>query len=118
MSEQNEGLIEAIMDCNTGAVEDHFSQGADVNVRDLYGWTPLHFAANCADTDIAGILLEKGADVHARSDDGSTPLLIAANNGRSEVITLLLGAGADVHDKDENGATALIYAANNGTTKK
>lgn len=71
------------------------AQGADVNVRNAYGWTPLHVAAAGGDVSIVAMLLQHGADVHARSHIGATPLDNAAmRGGKRAVIELLLAHGA------------------------
>ncbi|HCR38575.1 MAG TPA: hypothetical protein DIV80_03745 [Synergistaceae bacterium] len=41
--------------------------GADVNAKDIQGWTPLHEAAEAGRTDIVQLLLDHGADVNARA---------------------------------------------------
>lgn len=44
--------------------------GADVNARDNYGLTPLHYVSENGCVDL---LLEAGADPQARTCDGQTP---------------------------------------------
>ncbi len=44
--------------------------GADLSARNMFGRTPLHFAAG----EYTKILLEAGAKVNARDDFGRTPL--------------------------------------------
>ncbi len=43
-------------------VEEH---GADVNTRDSWMYTPLHYAASRGDNEMIGYLVEQGADVRA-----------------------------------------------------
>ena len=45
---------------------------ADVNARDLNGYTPLHHAAARGDSALIRYLVEKGADVGAVSRRGQT----------------------------------------------
>jgi uncharacterized protein len=47
-------------------------QGADVNARDLHGYTPLHHAAARGDNELILYLVDKGADVTAVSRRGQT----------------------------------------------
>ena len=47
--------------------------GADVDIRDDNGSTPLHSAAVFGRADVAKLLVEKGANPQARNDDGGTP---------------------------------------------
>ena len=82
--------------------------GADVNVRDTTGRSPLQL---CLSPEDASALLEAGADIHARDHRAHTPLMDA-------VATLRLGAavpllrvflkyGADVDDVLSIGARDL-----------
>jgi ankyrin repeat protein len=71
------------------------AKGAEVNVRNAYGWTPLHIAAAGGDPGVIALLLHHGADVHAQSHIGTTPLDNATTRGgRKAVIDLLLTHGA------------------------
>ena len=47
-------------------------KGADIEAKDTYENTPLHFAEYNAET--VQLLIEKGADVNAKDDRGYTPL--------------------------------------------
>jgi len=51
--------------------------GADVNVKDGKGRTPLHIAAVMAYEEALQILIENGADVNAVDNEGNTPLMLA-----------------------------------------
>jgi ankyrin repeat protein len=46
--------------------------GADVNARDLNGYTPVHHAAARGDNELIRYLVEHGADVTAVSRSGQT----------------------------------------------
>ena len=47
--------------------------GADVNIKDDNGSTPLHAAAVFGRADVAKLLVENGANPQVRNDDGGTP---------------------------------------------
>ena len=73
--------------------------GADVNARDLNGYTPLHHAAARGDTELIRYLVEQGADVMVVSRRGQTTVDMA--NGPvqriqpfPETVALLEGLGA------------------------
>jgi ankyrin repeat protein len=51
--------------------------GADVNVRDHNGYTPLHHAASRGDNDLIRYLVSKGADVKVVSRSGQTTVDMA-----------------------------------------
>lgn len=60
--------------------------GAQVNVSQQAGWTPLHEAAASGNVDLLRLLLSYGADPNARSEDGRTPIQMAeARNHRLAV---------------------------------
>ena len=76
--------------------------GADVNIRNKYGVTPLWRATEGDHNEIAKLLLEAGADVNAGDyASGFTPLWWAAGKGQTEIVRLLLEAGADVNYSDK-----------------
>lgn len=76
--------------------------GADVNIRNDIGMSPLHRAAQYAQSSVVRFLLDSGADVLARDINGNSALhwavRTAAPNTDQEVIKtvkLLLKRGAD-----------------------
>lgn len=82
------------------------ANGADADVRDSQGRTPL-FQCTAAKMEL---LLGAGADVHARNSRGETPLHWQACN-TPRCIAMLLGAGADILGRDANGDTPLHKVA-------
>jgi hypothetical protein len=52
-------------------------QGADVNLPDSWGYTPLHYAAARGGNDLIEYLVSKGADVKAVSVLGQSPVDLA-----------------------------------------
>ncbi len=66
--------------------------GADPNVPEQCGFTPLHAAAQNGDVGIIRTLLLGGADLTLKSEDGKTAMDIAMDAGY-EKATVLLGEG-------------------------
>src|SRR5882672_3805841 len=67
------------------------SMGADVNVPNDYGDTPLHRAAYLGLTEKVRFLLSQKADVERRAQRGESPLLYAARpEGYPETVAALL----------------------------
>jgi len=81
--------------------------GADVNLKDLDGYTPLYFAIHDDDTGFMRILIANGADVNTKYPGGETLLQSATITGRTESVKLLLEAGANINAKNDRGQTAL-----------
>src|SRR5947207_715752 len=61
-------------------------QGADPEVTDDNGLTPLHLAAYLGHRDIVTTLVSAGADIHARDRLGRTPLIHAALDGHESIV--------------------------------
>lgn len=58
-------------------VEELVKYGANVNIRDEIGCTPLHYAAKNGDASLVKYLVLAGADVNVCNYEGSTPLWYA-----------------------------------------
>lgn len=84
--------------------------GADVNIKDVWGATSLHYAVWNCPTKISAILLSGGADVNSRDAHGYTPFYTVLIKRNRKLTNLLAAAGADpnIKDKDGNNAINLI----------
>ncbi|MCX5921983.1 MAG: ankyrin repeat domain-containing protein [Candidatus Dependentiae bacterium] len=92
----NEQLIDAAKEGDTDRAKQLLEQGADVNLADYTGKTPLYWAAiKGYDTTVAE-LLKADADVNTADKLGRTPLYMATWKGHEKVIAQLLAAGANV----------------------
>ena len=78
-------------------------KGAEVNIKDADGITPLHLAARENHRNVLELLLAKGACVNAKDKFGLTPLHLAAEQGNAAEVTLLIEQGADRNAKAEGG---------------
>ena len=97
-------------------------RGANMNVRDSYNRTPLHWAAGCNDeisvhsieNTIVQALLNAGAKVNAKDDGGRTPLHLAMLYNRNFwgiVEVFLKNTNIDINIQDNNGCTPLHFLA-------
>lgn len=98
-----ENQVEKIRSCmNKGAIVNATSKGK----------TPLHFAAEGGNKDIAGLLLDKDANVNAKTEEGFTSLALALEFGYSKIVDLLLA------DPNINVGYIQIGSLENGKNKE
>jgi uncharacterized protein len=88
--------------------------GADPNIRNEKGVTPLVLAANLGFVEGVEVLVNSGARVDEASQTGETPLIAAVHRHDIGVVRLLLKAGADPDRADNSGRSARDYAALDG----
>ncbi len=92
-------IHEAAVSGDVELVEMLIANGADVDDRDVHGYTPLLLAIQAGHTNIAKVLIDNDADVNAR----------AVNDGGEEVtpldLSILLGHGFTEALLRRHGAT-------------
>jgi uncharacterized protein len=70
--------------------------GADVNIRDFYGRTPLmHSVNNRSDMSVIKLLIDNKAGVNSVTESGETALFIASENNFPEIASSLMKSGAN-----------------------
>ncbi len=79
---------------NVAIVIHLLASGADPELSDITGLTPLMMGVEQEKLPIVKALLEAGAKVNAVSDNGDTALSFARKGGNEEIINLLLQNGA------------------------
>lgn len=86
--------------------------GADPNVPDEMGHTPLHHTSHRGFAALIPHLIANGADVNYQNvkQDSMTPLHSAAEWTQPEAVAALIAAGADVNRQTKIGYTALTLA--------
>ena len=65
------------------------TQGADVNVVQHGGWTPLQEGAAHGNTELVEFLLANGADQGAQAENGKTALDLATEGNHADTIAIL-----------------------------
>jgi ankyrin repeat protein len=88
--------------------------GADVNQAQGDGTTPLLWAVNRSDYEVAEALLAKKANPNAANEFGSLPLLEATRANDARMVKMLLDAGAKVDSANPDDETALMVAIKGG----
>lgn len=85
-------------------------QGANINIQDNDGLTPLAMAAQIGFVEGVEYLVEHGARVDVTNDSGETPLMFAVHSRNTEMMRVLLEGGADPDRYDNSGRSARDYA--------
>ncbi|MFM9827678.1 MAG: ankyrin repeat domain-containing protein [Sphingomonas sp.] len=86
-------------------------QGANPNLRDKRGNTPLMVAVTAGATDLVAIFIAAKANVDLANDSGETPLIRAVQLRSLPMVRELLAAGADADRADSlAGRSARVYA--------
>jgi cytoskeletal protein RodZ len=83
--------------------------GADFNIRDDFGQTPIIYALGNGQ-DVIQALITQGANVNIQTNAGWTPLMYAGRDAGGNIISVLLQAGADTTVINNDGQTALQIA--------
>ncbi|WP_192823813.1 ankyrin repeat domain-containing protein [Rufibacter sp. LB8] len=99
---------------NVEIVEHLLSKGADINLGDSNGNTPLAFAANGGQSNpaIYEAFFKAGLDVKKKYKDGANLLLLGiANDSDFKLTNYLVSKGLSLTDVDDDGNTAFNYAA-------
>lgn len=90
--------------------------GANINLCDKDGTSPLYVACQEGHDSTVQLLLSKGADINLCDEDGSSPLSIACHEGFISTVQLLLSKGADINLCDNDKASPLLLACQEGHT--
>uniref|UniRef100_UPI003590217E 26S proteasome non-ATPase regulatory subunit 10-like isoform X2 n=1 Tax=Myxine glutinosa TaxID=7769 RepID=UPI003590217E len=85
-------------------------RGADANLADCLGATPLHRAASCGHLKVLRILVEHGANVQKADAQGNSPLHLACEEERTAEAQLLVRHCADLSLRNHEGQTPLDVA--------
>ena len=117
-----------------------YGAGAQVNIQDKCGQSPLMMASSIGDAEMVKFLLDHGAEVNLKDKDGCSALAIASLAGNelnctevvsqnkvveasilqriieehTETVKVLLDFGAEVDSKDHHGFSAQMIASSNG----
>ena len=117
-SQLTSALFIAISQKNYNIVKALIEHGADVNLRDEYGTSALHYATENSWTEGIGLLLENRAEPNVIGGfHKGTAIHIVAKRNLLDVLKMLVKYGADVNAIDHSGSTALHYAARIGAVE-
>lgn len=90
------------------------SEGANPNVADNRGVTPVMLASQLGWVEGVQALIDHGAQVDVPNSTGETPLISAVHRRDTQMMRILLSAGADPDRTDNSGRSARDYAGLDG----
>ena len=114
MASLDQQLLSAAEAKDKDSIEQLIQQGANVQVQDQDGRTPLMIATYNHDVQSAQKLIEAGADVNIQDHMLNSPFLYAGAEGYLDILKLTIQAGADPSITNRYGGTALIPASEHG----
>lgn len=85
-------------------------RGANVNLTDRNGISPLTLAASLGFVEGLEVLIAKGAAIDGTNSAGETPLISAVHRRDMPVIRMLIKHGANLDRSDNSGRSARDYA--------
>ena len=85
--------------------------GVDVNAKDYYGNTPLHYAARQKSPELIEMLLNADAEIDSLNKDGLTPLhlMLLKKPHNLKAIDIFLSHAADIDQCFAGGITVREY---------
>ncbi len=110
----NEQLLQATQRGDREAVLKLLQEGADINVRDAQGRTPVMIATYQHNTGMVRALFQAGADVNICDNNKENPLLHAAAQGWLDILRLAIEAHADTRLINRFGGISIIPASERG----
>ncbi|ESP03528.1 hypothetical protein LOTGIDRAFT_171317 [Lottia gigantea] len=87
--------------------------GANLNIQNSEGETPLLVSIRRGNIDSSVMLIENGADINLSNSDKTTPLMTAIHYDRIDVAILLIKKGCELDTQDNDKETALHLAVRN-----
>lgn len=85
-------------------------RGANPNIRDKKGVSPLQMAVTLGFTEGVEALIKAGAEIEVTDSAGETPLIAAVHRRDAGLVRILLEEGANPDRSDNSGRTARDYA--------
>ncbi|MFH0761230.1 MAG: ankyrin repeat domain-containing protein [Bacteroidota bacterium] len=70
-------------------------KGLNINEKNIYGWSPIHFAASRGQTGIIETFVRNGGKKNIRTNDGKTPYNIARDFEQQQTAEFLQQRGFD-----------------------
>ena len=101
-------LMWAAQGNNADVIRFLLEKHANVEAKDQFGQTALHYAATHGNAEVVRLLLDNHANVDARSSSGTTPLIEASTQGETDVVKVLLAFHPNLELHETVGNDAFI----------
>ncbi len=108
-------LAKTISNGNIEAATCLVEHGADIHMKDGYGFNPFYLAASKGDKNLMTLLASKGANVNGKTQEKNTPLhgavlsAILNKDGDMDVVRHLIHLGGNVCAINDIGMTPLYW---------
>jgi len=111
-------LVFDLLSKGDNSARGYFMGEIDVNAVDSDGRTPLHYAAEKRDSQLASFFIALGADPNVLDYVGQSPLGLCIENSDPSVAQVLAAAGANIHKQipAANNSTAAVLSLAKGTS--
>jgi len=96
---------------NVDVVKKLLYYGAEADIANDYGVTPLMYAVQSGSYELVELLLNQNVNPNKKPYDGNTALHAALRAGNDSIAELLLRNNADVNIENNSGLTPLHYSA-------
>lgn len=110
VQELSDDFLRAVNRKDFTAMQDLLDKGADVNVQNVRGVTPLFAAIIAKNEPMIDWLLAHNASPNVRSSVGDNPMIEVARSGNEGLLKKLIKAGGDVNLANTLGSTPLMEA--------
>ncbi|KAI8096612.1 ankyrin [Halteromyces radiatus] len=107
----NDNIWVAAGDGQLERVKELLENGMDANIRDDFGYTPIHAAVSYNQKEMLEYLLNHGGDINVEDLDKDTPLYVCET---VDMAKFMLDRGADASHKNSDGVTAAWSANEEG----
>ncbi len=116
-SDTTQDLFQAVKSGSLKKTSELVSSTSNIDVKDIDGKTPLHYAAEIGYLEIVKLLVASGADINIQNRWGSTPLHLAVHFIKEDIVRFLTEIETiNVNIRDKKGWTPIMLAAQKGNT--
>lgn len=100
---------------DTSIMRECILMGFDINIRDINGYSAIHYATKMSNIELLLFLINQGANINSCDLYGNTPIIIACSKGDVYISEILIKNGCDVNIRNKNSNTALYYSIHENT---